>query len=143
MVKNKNLKFIYNVVGFAVIVFLAIREICGAVLARLPFEADSAVMLIIGIAVFLAACLVPTITIENTLGLHPKLFRKTNATDTLAAAAGRNFHPRIYAERFQMFWHHLCGDCIFPCVWSAALIAGKYDYVCWLRCYSCPAVSCF
>ena len=87
MVKNKNLKFIYNVVGFAVIVFLAIREICGAVLARLPFEADSAVMLIIGIAVFLAACLVPTITIENTLGLHPKLFRKSNATDTLAAVA--------------------------------------------------------
>ena len=87
MVKNKNLKVIYNVVGFAVVLFLAIREICGAVMIKLPFEEGSAVMIIIGIVIFLAACLVPTITMENTLGLHPKLFKKINTTDTLAAVA--------------------------------------------------------
>ena len=87
MIKNRNLKLIYNVAGFAVIVFLAIREMCGAVIARLPLDAESPLLYIIGIAVFFAACLVPVVLMENTLGMHPRLFRRTDGKTAAAAVA--------------------------------------------------------
>lgn len=85
MNKTRNLKYVCNVAGFAIIVFLAIREICGAVMVKIPFRDGSALPFVLGIAVFVAACLVPAITMENALGLHPKLFRKTDPVTTIAA----------------------------------------------------------
>lgn len=85
MVKNKNLKIIYNVVGFAVVIFLAIRELCGAALLRIPFGDNNILLLAVSMVIFAAACLVPVVTMENTLGLHPKLFKKVNAKNALSA----------------------------------------------------------
>ncbi|MBE6887566.1 MAG: CPBP family intramembrane metalloprotease [Ruminococcaceae bacterium] len=85
MNKTRNLKYACNVAGFSIIAFLAIREICGAVMANIPFKDGSVMPFVLGIAVFAAACLIPTITMENALGLHPKLFRKTDTATTLAA----------------------------------------------------------
>lgn len=85
--KNRNLRYIYNVIGLAVIMFLALREFLSAVVLKINFAPDSLPVYFVAMAVFVAAVLIPTITVENMLGLHPKLFGKTDPAKTAAAVA--------------------------------------------------------
>lgn len=81
--KNKKIKYTYNVLGLAIIIFLAIREICGALFAGFGFQADSFSGIGIYMVIFLASCLVPTIMMENVLGVHPKMFKKVNPENAI------------------------------------------------------------
>lgn len=85
--KNKNLKYIYNVIGLAVIMFLALRELLSALVLKINFAQGSILPYFVAMGVFAVATLVPTITMENMLGLHPKLFGKTDPAKTGAAVA--------------------------------------------------------
>ena len=85
--KNRNLRYIYNVIGLAVIMFLALREFLSAVVLNINFAPDSLLVYFVAMAVFAASVLIPTITVENMLGLHPKLFGKTDPAKTAAAVA--------------------------------------------------------
>ena len=76
--RYKNLKYSYNVIGLAVIMFLAIREIMGFVLGTVPLEKGSVPYISVGLATFIASCIIPAIVMENMLGMHPKLFKKAN-----------------------------------------------------------------
>lgn len=75
--KYKNLKYTFNIIGLAVVMFLAIKEFCYLILSRIPFSEGSLMPIVLSIAVFIVSCLVPTVAMENLLGLHPKLFRKS------------------------------------------------------------------
>lgn len=74
--KNRKIKYTYNILGLAIIIFLAIREICTAIFTRFGFKTDNFLGMGIYMLIFLASCLIPTIMMENTLGIHPKMFKK-------------------------------------------------------------------
>ena len=78
MNKNKQLKLSHNIVGFVIVVFLAVREILGLILEKLPLADAPSVKILLGMVIFITACIVPVIVMENTLGLHPKLFKKVD-----------------------------------------------------------------
>lgn len=85
--RYKNLKYTYNVTGLAIIIFLTIRETCSLVLLRTGLEKSSPLFIGISMAVFLLACFVPVVVMENMLGMHPVLFKKTNPMQSAATAA--------------------------------------------------------
>lgn len=76
--RYKNLRYSYNVIGLAIIMFLAIREIMGFVLGIVPLEKGTIPYIAINMVTFIAACIVPAVMMENMLGMHPKLFKKVN-----------------------------------------------------------------
>ena len=85
--KYRNLKYTLNVIGLAVVSFLAIKEFCYLVLSRIPFAEGSVVSALLYMLVFIAACFVPVVIMENMLKLHPKLFRRTDPTLTVGAVS--------------------------------------------------------
>ena len=85
--KYKNLKYTYNVVGFALIIFLTLRESLSLVLMHTPLQKSSPLFILLGIVVYILACFVPVVTMENLLGIHPLLFKKVKAADAAATAA--------------------------------------------------------
>ena len=85
--KYKNLKYTYNVVGFALIIFLTLRESLSIVLKHTPLQKGSPLFILLGIVVYILACFVPVVTMENLLGIHPLLFKKVKAVDAAATAA--------------------------------------------------------
>ena len=82
--RYKNLRYSCNVIGFAVLMFLAIKELVSLLLMAFSVERGTAPYLLINIAAFIVSCIMPVITMENMLGLHPKLFRRTNTAVTAA-----------------------------------------------------------
>ncbi|MBR2028050.1 MAG: CPBP family intramembrane metalloprotease [Oscillospiraceae bacterium] len=84
--KYKNLKYTYNVVGFALIVFLALRESLSVVLLRTPLDIETPLFVILSIVIYILACFVPVVMLENMLGIHPLLFKKVKAADAAATA---------------------------------------------------------
>ena len=85
--KYKNLKYTYNVIGFSLIIFLTLRESLSLVLVHTPLEKGTVPFTLISMAVYLLACFVPVVVMENMLGLHPLLFKKTKPADAAATAA--------------------------------------------------------
>ena len=75
--KYRNLKYTFNVIGMSVVTFLAIKEFCYLALSRIPFREGSVLSALLYMMVFVFACLVPVVIMENMLGLHPRLFRRT------------------------------------------------------------------
>lgn len=88
--KYRNLGYTYNVIGLAVIMFLSVREVMGFVLSLVPLQAGTVPYIAVNMATFVVACIIPAITMENMLGLHPKLFKKTDGL-LLAASGGYNY----------------------------------------------------
>ncbi len=88
--KYRNLRYTYSVIGIAVIMFLSVREVMGLVLSFLPVETGTVPYIVINMVTFIVACIIPAITMENMLGLHPKLFKKTGVPK-LAAAGVYNY----------------------------------------------------
>ena len=76
--RYKNLKYSYNVIGMAIIMFLATREIVGFVLSVTGLEKGTAPYILISMLSFVASCIIPAVIMENMLGMHPKLFKKAN-----------------------------------------------------------------
>ena len=85
--KYKNLRYTYNVAGFALIIFLVLRESLSLVLMHTSLQKGSPLFILLGIAVYILACFVPVVTMENLLGVHPLLFKKVNGIDAAATAA--------------------------------------------------------
>ena len=82
--RYKNLRYSYNVTGFAVLMFLAIKELMAFLLRVFPVESGTAAYMLINIATFVVSCILPVITMENMLGLHPKLFRKADGAKAVS-----------------------------------------------------------
>ena len=134
--KYRNLRYTYSVLGLAVIMFLSVREIMGLLLSFLPIEAGTVPYIVINMVTFLVSCIIPAITMENMLGLHPKLFKKASLPDVaasglysyllilgaglansiilaVAAKAGLQFAPRTItipegAAAFALYFMHIC-----------------------------------
>ena len=85
--KYKNLKYIYNVIGFSLIIFLTLRESLSLVLVHTPLEKGTAIFTLISIVVYLLACFIPVVVMENMLGLHPLLFKPAKPVDAAATTA--------------------------------------------------------
>ena len=85
--KYKNLKYTYNVIGFAILIFLTLRECLSFILVHTPLQKDSPLFIVLGIIVYILACFVPVVVMENMLGLHPLLFKKVHPTHAGATAA--------------------------------------------------------
>ena len=84
--KYNNLKYTYNVVGFALIIFLALRESLSVILLRTPLDKGSVLFVVISIVIYILACFVPVVVLENMLGIHPLIFKKVNPLDAAATA---------------------------------------------------------
>ena len=76
--RYKNLKYSYNVIGMAIIMFLATREIMGFVLSVTGMEKGTVPYILISMLSFVASCIIPAVIMENMLGMHPKIFKKAN-----------------------------------------------------------------
>lgn len=147
--KYKNLKYTFNVAGLAVVVFLAIKEFCYLVLSRISFSEGSVVSALLYIAVFIVSCIVPVVIMENMLGLHPKLFRKTEPTLTAGAVtfgyllilaagvinnlvlaalslAGLNFAPRemVFPQGILRLVIYYIYVCVLPALLEEIFIRG-------------------
>ncbi len=85
--KYRNLRYTYNVIGLAVIMFLSIREVVGLLLSFAPIENGSVPYIAITMLSFVASCIIPVITMENMLGLHPKLFRRADSINLTLSGA--------------------------------------------------------
>ncbi|MBR6518377.1 MAG: CPBP family intramembrane metalloprotease [Oscillospiraceae bacterium] len=85
--KYKNLSYTYNVIGLAVIMFLSVREVMGLVLRLLSIENGTVPYIAVNMVTFFVACIIPVITMENMLGLHPKLFRRADVKKVAASGA--------------------------------------------------------
>lgn len=81
--KFKRLKYSYNVLGFSIIIFLAIREIFGVVFNLMGMSINTAGGIGIYMVIFIFACLVPATIMENMLGLRPKIFKKVKSKTTI------------------------------------------------------------
>jgi len=86
-VKYKNIKYTYNVIGFAIIIFLTLRESLSLVLMHTPLQKGTPLFTLLSMVVYIIACFVPVVLMENMLGLHPLLFKRANAADSAATAA--------------------------------------------------------
>lgn len=84
---NNNLKYTYNVIGFAILIFLTLRESLSVVLLRTPLQKGTVMFTLLGIIIYILACFIPVVVMENMLGLHPLLFRKTKPADAAATTA--------------------------------------------------------
>lgn len=85
--KSKKLINTYNIIGFAIIIFLTLRESLSLVLMHTPLQKGSVPFLLLSMLVFALACFVPVTVMENMLGVHPLLFKKVKPNDAAAAAA--------------------------------------------------------
>ena len=85
--KYKNLRYTYNVIGLAVIMFLSVREVMGFVLRLIAIEPGTVQYIAVNMGTFFVACIIPVITMENMLGLHPKLFKKADVKKVAASGA--------------------------------------------------------
>lgn len=147
--KYKNLKYTYSVTGFAVIVFLAVRELMALIASLLPVEKGTVPYIGINMVTFVVACILPAIIMENMLGLRPKLFKKADAAKLVCAGmynyllilaaglvnslilaavslAGLKFAPKEIqvpagAVAFVLYFIHIC---ILPSILEEILLRG-------------------
>ena len=85
--KHNNLKYTYNVIGFALIIFLTLRESLSMLLMHTPLQKGTVPYLIVGIIIYILACFIPVVVMENMLGVHPLLFKKVKVTGAAASGA--------------------------------------------------------
>lgn len=85
--KYKNLKYTYNVIGFAIIIFLTLRESLSMLIMHTTLEKGTPIFILLSMAVYILACFIPVALMENMLGIHPLLFRKVKVADAAATAA--------------------------------------------------------
>ena len=86
-VKHSRLKYTYNVIGFALIIFLTLRESLSVILLHTPLQKGTPLFIFLSIIVYILACFIPVVAMENMLGIHPLLFKKVKPMDAAATSA--------------------------------------------------------
>ncbi len=75
---NAKNKYIYNAIGFSILIFLIIRNYLPGILNIMNLDENINLVLIFSSLSLILACILPIISLEKLINFTPKIFKKAN-----------------------------------------------------------------